>query len=272
MRSRFFHGMLVLFLLVCFAGTMEHMVRERSCASVLEEYTCEKDEFREQQLPAVLFEKLYKEEDFGEALTAVMLNGHFYPKEIDREKEVYKKYKKEEFYKLCSYYEAVWGDVQCFPLPKKKGDLRNSFFYEDTFGEERNYGGRRIHEGTDIFGKEDVPGYYPILSMTEGTVENIGWLPLGGYRIGIRAPGGAYFYYAHLSEYEKEFLPGDQVRAGEIIGYMGNTGYGGEGTVGKFPVHLHLGIYVKTPHYKELSVNPYWVLKAYEKNMRKYTY
>lgn len=46
---------------------------------------------------------------------------------------------------------------------------------------------------------------------------------------------------------------------------MGNTGYGSEGTRGKFPVHLHLGIYIEVPFQKELSVNPYWLLKIFEK-------
>lgn len=82
--------------------------------------------------------------------------------------------------------------------------------------------------------------------MTDGVVEAIGWLTKGGYRIGVRAPGGGYFYYAHLSSYAKDFQPGDAVAAGDILGYMGDTGYGEEGTTGKFPVHLHVGIYVRT--------------------------
>ena len=98
------------------------------------------------------------------------------------------------------------------------------------------------------------------------------WLPLGGYRIGIRSPHGGYFYYAHLSGYEANIRKGQTVAAGDILGYMGNTGYGSEGTRGKFPVHLHLGIYIEVPFQKELSVNPYWLLKIFEKKIRNYTY
>ena len=54
------------------------------------------------------------------------------------------------------------------------------------------------------------------------------------------------------------------MHAGQLLGYMGDTGYGEEGTTGQFAVHLHLGIYIQTSHYQELSVNPYWVLKAAE--------
>ena len=111
-----------------------------------------------------------------------------------------------------------------------------------------------------------------MISMTDGTVEQIGWLPLGGYRIGIRSDHGGYFYYAHLSEYERDFREGEQIEAGDILGYMGNTGYGAEGTVGQFPVHLHLGIYINTSSGEELSVNPYWVLRAIHKNIINYSY
>jgi len=45
---------------------------------------------------------------------------------------------------------------------------------------------------------------------------------------------------------------------------MGNTGYGSIGTEGKFDVHLHFGIYIKTDNYEELSVNPYYILKYLE--------
>ena len=272
MKYRFFHSVLILLLLVFFTATMEHGIRERSKASLLSESVCEEMNFREQYMPEKVFREIAREENMWEVFTVTMLKERFYPGQSDGESEVYKKYKKEEFYKLCNIYETIWGDVKCFPLPENRESFHKQFFYENTFGEERTYGGERIHEGTDIFGKKNLAGYYPVISMTEGTVENIGWLPLGGYRIGIRAPRGAYFYYAHLSEYGREFSQGDKVKAGEILGYMGNSGYGEVGTTGKFPVHLHLGIYIKTPHYKELSVNPYWILKEHEKNIRKYTY
>ncbi len=85
--------------------------------------------------------------------------------------------------------------------------------------------------------------------MTDGIIEKIGWLEMGGWRIGVRAPGGAYLYYAHLYSYAGDFKEGDRIKAGELIGYMGDTGYGKtEGTRGNFDVHLHVGIYIKTDH------------------------
>ena len=52
--------------------------------------------------------------------------------------------------------------------------------------------------------------------------------------------------------------------AGQILGRMGDTGYGPEGTTGQFAVHLHLGIYIQTKRTEELSVNPYWILRYLE--------
>lgn len=137
----------------------------------------------------------------------------------------------------------------------------------------RTYGGERGHEGCDLMGNKRPRGYYPVVSMSDGVVEKVGWLNKGGWRIGIRTPGGAYLYYAHLYGYSKEWKEGDTVRAGELLGFMGDTGYSEiEGTTGNFDVHLHVGIYLKTDHNEEMSVNPYWVLKYLEKYRLKYSY
>ena len=122
-------------------------------------------------------------------------------------------------------------------------------------------------------GTERPRGYYPVVSMSDGVVEKVGWLEKGGWRIGIRAPGGAYLYYAHLYGYSREWQEGDAVKAGELLGFMGDTGYSTvEGTTGNFEVHLHVGIYMKTDHEDEMSINPYWVLKYLQKYRLKYSY
>lgn len=195
-----------------------------------------------------------------------MAEEDFYPEKISKNRELYRKYKPEEFQLLVNTYRAVWEDVKYFPVASSE------IAFENTWLAQRDYGGKRTHEGTDLFGKVTESGYYPVISMTDGIVEQKGWLPLGGYRIGIRSPHGGYFYYAHLSGYETGIEKGQSVAAGDILGYMGNTGYGPEGTRGRFPVHLHLGIYIEVPLQKEMSVNPYWLLKIFEKKIRNYTY
>ena len=157
---------------------------------------------------------------------------------------------------------AIWNDVKYFPIPQSLDDTEDKIFYVDSWMFERNYGGKRGHEGTDIMAEKNTPGYFPVVSMTDGVITEKGWLEKGGWRIGITAPTGAYFYYAHLDSYA-ELEKGDLVTAGDLLGYMGDSGYGEEGTTGAFPVHLHLGIYLKEGT-EEISVNPYPVLRYAE--------
>lgn len=180
-------------------------------------------------------------------------------------------YRSEEYTELKKASEAVWDDLVYFPVAHLEGEKDVSF--DNSWMSKRNYGGERRHEGTDVMPPKNKRGYYPIVSMTEGVVEKVGWLEKGGWRLGVRSPHGGYFYYAHLSSYAKAFSPGDTVKAGELIGFMGDSGYGKEeGTTGMFDVHLHLGIYISTEHYDELSVNPYWVLRYLEGQKLKYKY
>lgn len=153
-----------------------------------------------------------------------------------------------------------WEDVRYFPLAVRQEDRNFPFSFSDTWMEERTFGGDRKHEGCDIFGENRTAGYYPVVSITDGTVEKVGWLPLGGWRMGIRSHGGGYFYYAHLSGYSREFSEGETVLAGEILGFLGDTGYGEEGTRGKFLSHLHMGLYVRTEEQEEYPLNPYPML------------
>ena len=162
------------------------------------------------------------------------------------------------------YTKAIWDDVKYFPVPESTTDKKMTVSFTNSWMTERTYGGKRGHEGTDIMATQNIAGIYPIISMTDGIVRSKGWLEKGGYRIGVEAPTGAYFYYAHLDSYASIEI-GDEVKAGDLLGFMGDTGYGAEGTTGKFPVHLHVGIYIY-PDGQEMSVNPYWVLRYLEKH------
>lgn len=183
-------------------------------------------------------------------------------------KKWYMEWQEEEYKKLVEAYRAVISDIVYFPVPKSSNGKAADIFYSDGWGSERIYkDASHVHEGCDIMAGNNERGYFPIVSMTDGVVERIGWLEKGGYRIGIRSPSGGYFYYAHLYRYAQDWKEGDVVRAGDLIGFMGDSGYSKvEGTVGNFAVHLHLGIYIRTEHYEEQSVNPYWILRYFERN------
>lgn len=269
---------LILLLFLLFMVTaLQNFIQQRSWASLLNTDTCFTESFREQAFLPSLYQQLesgnYADGEFADLLTATMLNERFYPKKISGDNSHYLRFKPDEYLFLKNCYSAVWSDLETFPIPVRAGaDIQEEISYENTFGARRDFGGSRTHEGCDLFGRISESGFYPVISMTSGTVAKIGWLPLGGYRIGIRASHGGYFYYAHLASYEKSFQVGEQIEAGQILGYMGDTGYGEKETTGKFPVHLHLGIYIDTLAGEELSVNPYYLLQAMEKKTKKYAY
>ena len=155
-----------------------------------------------------------------------------------------------------------------FPLPEPADDVKFKITFENSWMLERTYGGKRGHEGCDLMAVNSKAGMCPVVSMTDGTIANLGWTEKGGYRIGVTSKSGTYYYYAHLHSFGNKER-GDTVIAGEVIGFMGDSGYGKEGTTGKFPVHLHVGIY-KYDNGTEISVNPYYILQKCRKQSLKY--
>ncbi len=119
------------------------------------------------------------------------------------------------------------------------------FYYNDydDFGTSRSYGFARRHEGHDMLGNTGTP----IVAVESGRVEALGWNQYGGWRIGIRsADNKRYYYYAHLRRdfpYPLDLKEGDAVTAGDVIGYMGRTGYSRTENVDNIDVtHLHFGM------------------------------
>lgn len=113
----------------------------------------------------------------------------------------------------------------------------------DDFGAARSFGFKRKHLGHDMMGSLGTP----IVAVEGGIVEALGWNRYGGWRIGIRSfDGKRYYYYAHLKKdtpFAEGMAEGDIVQAGDLIGYMGRTGYSDkENTNNIETVHLHLGI------------------------------
>ncbi len=166
----------------------------------------------------------------------------------------------ENFADIAARNKKLWQDAfdfQQFPVGAVKDNPNADVVFGNSWKTPRTYGGERSHEGVDIMADVEERGIYPIYSISDGTVENIGWLPQGGYRIGVRSPTGAYYYYAHLAEYGS-FGLGDEVHAGDLLGMMGDTGYSEiEGTTGNFPVHLHFGIYFNDETGEEYAINAF---------------
>ncbi|HZK22101.1 MAG TPA: M23 family metallopeptidase [Oscillospiraceae bacterium] len=119
------------------------------------------------------------------------------------------------------------------------------FYYReyDDFGAGRSYGFNRRHLGHDMIGSVGTP----IVAVEGGMVEELGWNQYGGWRIGIRSHDKKrYYYYAHFRKdfpYNKDLKIGGKVAAGDVIGYLGRTGYSVKENVNNIDVaHLHIGL------------------------------
>lgn len=262
--------------LVFFTVTDQRVLEEEAKKGRISEKFYLEETFRSQPVDESFVEELRKLDNPGECVALWLLETNYGEntlhltdtKNLTETKNLAetKKWKKrmkwwqrqrgyEDYADTC---RQIWNDVQYFPVALGNGADENRITFGDSWMQERTYGGKRGHEGTDLMPRENKRGTYPVVSMTDGIVSQKGWLEKGGYRLGILAPGGAYFYYAHLDSYA-DLEEGDPVKAGDFLGFMGDSGYGAEGTRGKFPVHLHVGIYLNRGE-EEISINPYPVL------------
>ena len=113
----------------------------------------------------------------------------------------------------------------------------------DDFGVSRSFGFARKHLGNDLMGGLGTP----IVAVEGGVVEAMGWNRYGGWRVGIRSfDNKRYYYYAHLQKdhpFADGLAVGDMVQAGDLIGFMGRTGYSDKENVNNIEtVHLHFGM------------------------------
>lgn len=158
-----------------------------------------------------------------------------------------------EYYKQA--YGAIFKEFIGSYLDDGKGDvgyglkayfpIAKGFWTSgsDDFGNSRSFGFKRIHLGHDMFGSVGSP----VIAVEGGTVAEIGWNRYGGWRIGIRSNDTKrYYYYAHLRKnkpYAEGMEKGGKVEAGQVIGYLGMTGYSNKENVNmKTKPHLHFGL------------------------------
>lgn len=104
----------------------------------------------------------------------------------------------------------------------------------------------------------------PIIAVESGIVEYIGWNQYGGWRIGIRSfDSTRYYYYAHLRKdhpYVLSLAEGDTVKAGDVIGYLGMTGYSITENVNNISIaHLHFGMELIFDESQFNSSNEIWI-------------
>ncbi len=130
----------------------------------------------------------------------------------------------------------------------------------DDFGVSRSYGYKRRHLGHDMMGQTGTP----VIAVESGYVEALGWNQYGGWRIGIRSfDGKRYYYYAHLRKnfpYNKSLVVGSIVQAGDVIGYLGRTGYSTNENVNNIDTpHLHFGMQLIFDESQKEGYNEIWI-------------
>ena len=134
------------------------------------------------------------------------------------------------------------------------------YAHYDDFGASRSYGYRRRHLGNDLLGALGTP----ICAVEAGTVEALGWNQYGGWRVGIRSlDRKRYYYYAHLRKdfpFNTHLKEGDTVAAGEVIGYLGMTGYSTKENVNNINIaHLHFGMQIIFDEVQKDGNNEIWI-------------
>jgi hypothetical protein len=129
--------------------------------------------------------------------------------------------------------------------------------YGDSFGAFRGDVPGNWHHGDDIF----APLGAPILACSDGIVFSVGWNDVGGNRLWLRDSQGNEFYYAHLSAFSPLAKNGRRVKAGEVLGFVGNTG-DAAGT----PTHLHFEVHPSSLLYLgyDGAVDPTSYLQAWQ--------
>lgn len=156
------------------------------------------------------------------------------------------------------YYEKRYGLKLFSPIA-------GGYYYNhyDDFGAARSYGYKRVHLGHDMMGSVGTP----VIAVESGYVEALGWNRFGGWRIGIRSfDGKRYYYYAHLRKGHPytDMYEGKIVNAGEVIGYLGMTGYSSKEDTNNINVpHLHFGMQIIFDTSQKDGWNQIW-LDMYE--------
>jgi len=130
----------------------------------------------------------------------------------------------------------------------KREQLQNTF--DDTRGSSRK------HEALDVL----APRNTPVLAVEDGKIAKLFLSDAGGITIYQFDPTMNYaYYYAHLERYADGLKEGDQVKRGQVLGYVGTTGNAPRDTP-----HLHFAIFKLTEDkhwWQGSAIDPYSVLR-----------
>lgn len=189
------------------------------------------------------------------------------PEEILHENDRYYAYYHEAYEAalgglLGSYAIQVNGDWVSHYGLKAFSPIAAGYGYShcSDFGVGRSFGFARKHLGNDMMGSAGTP----IVAVEGGVIEAMGWNRYGGWRIGVRSfDSKRYYYYAHLMKdhpFAEGLQVGDTVQAGDLLGFMGRTGYSDTENVNNIEtVHLHFGMELIFDESQKECNNEIWI-------------
>lgn len=209
----------------------------------------------------------YKPEDM-EQLAARLCGGETTMEQLTQELEHYAYYHE-------AYGAILGGMVGEYQVSSEMGEgwetryglkafhpIAKGFPYSDhdDFGVSRSYGYKRNHLGHDMMGQVGTP----VIAVESGYVAELGWNQYGGWRVGINSfDGKRYYYYAHLRQnvpFAAGLEKGSVVQAGDVIGYIGRTGYSATENVNNIDeYHLHFGLQLIFDESQRDGNNQIWI-------------
>lgn len=217
-------------------------------------------------------DKLIQDLDSGKSIDDITKNMKYYPYYYESYSAVLGSFIGKYSVEIANEdgttsFDERYGIKAFLPIAKNY-----AFSHYDDFGASRSYGFKRTHLGNDLMGSIGTP----IIAVESGTVEHLGWNQYGGWRVGIRSfDGKRYYYYAHLRKnhpYVAGLTEGSIVTAGDVIGYLGMTGYSTKENVNNINVpHLHFGMQLifdesQVDGNNEIWIDVYQIIEFLKKN------
>jgi len=147
---------------------------------------------------------------------------------------------------LSAYAAGAHAYVDGFVFP-----VAADVEFIDSWGYPRMTGtaSEHWHQGTDVFADYGSP----LVASENGVIARVGTGTLGGMKLWVVGESGTEYYYAHLSAFAAGLADGRRIAAGEVVGYVGDSG----NARGTSP-HLHFEVHPDGGD----AVNPYPLLKA----------
>ena len=164
-------------------------------------------------------------------------------------------------------FRNILTELSVFPIPIGFDDAVDpSYMYGDSFAVSGMLLANPRSGGTNIYDRENVPGRIPIVAAAPGTVLRARRTGNHGYRVQIRGERGTIFTYSHLYSIAEGVIEGQAIIAGEILGFMGNSGFTGPRNARRqVPVRLRMTIAPQTRlSLGAFYINPYPFLRLME--------